>query len=213
MFRNVRIALGFFLLVASVVLLIWGFWPVHRETRILPVSIPAELGLKEKRFLTLVFPPRIRLGEPAVIRLSLAANDMGNPDSAAVSTFYDTHQVIAEARFDLPGMSVRPSDLISAPISQGQTAVFYWTLRPIEAGQSRGAIWLYLRTVDTSTGRENREALSIQTIEIESVKLLGLSANQARLIGMVGMVAGIAMLIPFWGVFRSKLSRKQSEIL
>jgi hypothetical protein len=216
MLRNMRNVLGILLLALSIVILVWAYWPVQRETRIRPVSNPEELALPEERVLTLVFPPKIRVGEPSVIRLSLAARDqgsMGGESDAAVSTFYETHQVIAEARFDLPGMRIRPSELISAPISHGQIAVFYWTLLSSEVGQNRGTIWLYLRTVDKSTGQENREAVSAQIVEIESVKLLGLASNQARIVGLVGGAIGIALVMSLFGALISKLTRKRSEIL
>ena len=44
MSRNVRIALGILILAVSISLLIWGFWPARRETRIQPIA-PAELQL------------------------------------------------------------------------------------------------------------------------------------------------------------------------
>jgi hypothetical protein len=118
---------------------------------------------------------------------------------AESSNFYDTHTVIAEARFDLPGIHVRPSELISAPVSKGQTAVFYWTLRPAEVGKSRGTIWLYLRTVDRQTGEERRETMSAQIVEIESVKLLGLTTGWIRILGLMGTVTGLFLCFPlFW---------------
>lgn len=42
--RRVRIVLGVLLLLLSIVLLIWGFWPSEREIRTQPIS-PAELQL------------------------------------------------------------------------------------------------------------------------------------------------------------------------
>lgn len=44
MSRNVRIVFGILILAISVSLLIWGFWPARRETRIQPIP-PAELQL------------------------------------------------------------------------------------------------------------------------------------------------------------------------
>ncbi|MGE5642207.1 MAG: hypothetical protein ACM3Y8_04275 [Byssovorax cruenta] len=44
MSRRVRILLGLLILAISISLLIWGFLPARRETRIQPIS-PAELQL------------------------------------------------------------------------------------------------------------------------------------------------------------------------
>jgi hypothetical protein len=130
-----------------------------------------------------------------------------------IPNLYETHHVVAEARFDIAGMEVRPDELISAPISQGQTAVFYWSIRPDEVGIYRGTIWLYLRFVDKTTGEESRNTVSAQVVEIEAVNFLGLSANLARTTGMVGSLIGTVLGLPFFedvlkGVFR-KLGRRK----
>lgn len=194
MLRRARVGLGVLVLALSLSLSFWGYWPVRRETRLRPVSDPGGQGS-----LTLVYPPQTRVGEPAVVRLALQVENPGNATIDGVPEFYSTHKVVAEARFDIPEMNVRPSELISAPIEQGQTAVFYWTLRPNESGRQRGTIWLYLRTVDKRTGQESRTTVSAQILEIESVKLLGVDANQARLAGWVGTLLGIILAMPFFG--------------
>src|SRR5512139_3016065 len=181
MLRNMRIGLGLLLLAGSIVFLAWGYWPVHRELRARPVS-PAKSAQAEQAVLTLLFPPRIRVGEPGVVRLTLDVDALTDflPAAGESGSIFDTHHVIAEARYDIPGVAVQPSGLISAPVSQGQTAVFYWTLRPGEAGKYRGTIWLYVRAIDKSTGQESRETVSAQIVEIESVKFLGLVINRVR---------------------------------
>jgi hypothetical protein len=215
MLRNVRIGLGLLLLAGSIAFLTWGYWPVHRELRVRPVSAAA--GSAEKDALTLLLPPKIRVGEPGVVRLTLKVDALKDFLPAAggteSSSIYKTHNVIVEARLDLPGVFIQPSELISAPVSQGQTAVFYWTLRPADAGKFRGTIWLYLRVVDKSTGEERRETVSAQIIEIESVKFLGLVVNQVRLIGLVGAVAGLFLSLPLFEALTMKLLRKRSKIL
>ena len=42
--RQVRIILGIIILVISIALLVWGFFPARRETRTQPIS-PSELQL------------------------------------------------------------------------------------------------------------------------------------------------------------------------
>jgi hypothetical protein len=44
MSRRVRIVLGLLILAVSLFLLVWGFWPARRETRLQPIP-PAELQL------------------------------------------------------------------------------------------------------------------------------------------------------------------------
>jgi hypothetical protein len=217
MLRKVRIGLGLLILAVSLIFLIWGYWPAHRELRVRPVSGAAEASPSNERALTLLYPPKIRVGETGVARLTLDVDALKAllpvNEGAESSNFYDTYTVIAEARFDLPGIHVRPSELISAPVSKGQTAVFYWTLRPAEVGKSRGTIWLYLRTVDRQTGEERRETMSAQIVEIESVKLLGLTTGWIRILGLMGTVTGLFLCFPlFWTLAELSL-RKRREIL
>ena len=193
-----------------------------------PTSAPvtAQPALPERRYLALEYPPRVRAGDSDIVRLTLEVDDLGNITPTAeiegnvvtgevieIPNLYETHHVIAEARFDIAGMEVRPSELISAPISQGQTAVFYWSIRPEEVGVYRGTVWLYLRFVDKSSAEESRNTVSVQIVEIEAVNFLGLSANLARATGMVGSVVGTVLGLPFFedvlkGLFR-KLGRRK----
>lgn len=203
MLRKLWIGLGLVILAVSIVFLVWGYWPARREIRVRPVPDPAGFALPEDRILTLVFPPQIRAGDVGLVRLTWGPHPDLSPTPENVtgqgggpSEFYDSHDVIAEARFDIPGMNVRPSELISAPITRGQTAVFYWTLRPGGEERARGTIWLYLRSVDRLTGEESREAVSAQIVEIESLELLGLPVNLARLAGWVGAVTGFLLCMP-----------------
>lgn len=188
--------------------------------------VTAQPALPERRYLALEYPPRVRAGDSEIVRLTLEVDDLGNIRPTAViegnvvsgevieiPNLYETHHVVAEARFDIAGMEVRPSDLISAPIAQGQTAVFYWSILPDEVGVYRGTVWLYLRFVDKSTGEESRNTVSAQIVEIEAINFLGLSANLARATGMVGSVIGTVLGLPFFedisrGLFRKLRRRK-----
>lgn len=175
------------------------------------IAVTAQPAIPEKRFLTLEFPPKIRAGDSDVIRLRLEADDDGNIVPTAeiegnvvtgeviqIPNLYETHHVIAEARFDIAGVEVRPTELISEPISQGQTAFFFWSVRPQDVGVYRGTIWLYLRFVDKSSAEESQKTVSAQTVEIEATNFLGLSANLARSTGVVGSILGTILGLPFF---------------
>lgn len=189
------------------------------------IAVTAQPALPERRFLTLEFPPKIKAGDSDIIRLTLEVDDQGNIVPTAeiegnlvtgevieIPNLYETHHVIAEARFDIAGIEVRPTEVISEPISQGQTAVFYWSVRPQDVGVYRGTIWLYMRFVDKSSGEESQKTVSAQTVEIEAVTFLGLSANLARSTGVVGSIAGTILGLPFFEdivkfLFRTRLKK------
>lgn len=184
--------------------------PSVLPTQIVPAFTP-QPALPERRRLTLEFPPQIRAGDSDVVRLTLEVDDLGNVTPTAevgghvvtgkvieIPNVYETHHVIAEARFDIAGMEVRPTELVSEPLTQGTSATFYWSVRPQEVGDYRGTIWLYLRFVDKSNGEESRQTVSAQIVEIEAVNLLGLSGAFARTTGVVGSIVGTVIGFPFF---------------
>lgn len=175
------------------------------------IVVTAQPAMPERRYLKLEFPPKIRVGDSDIVRLTLEVDDQGNIVPTAevegnvvqgqvieIPNLYETHHVIAEARFDIAGMEVRPNDVISEPISQGQTAVFYWSIRPNEVGVYRGTIWMYLRFVDKVSGEESQKTVSAQIVEIEAVNFLGLPVNVARSTGVVGSIIGTIIGFPFF---------------
>jgi len=181
---------------------------------VLPTSVPeitAIPAIKEARRLTLEYPPQLRAGDSDLVRLTLEVDDLGNITPTAqldgnvitgkvieIPNLYETHHVVAEARFDIAGLEIRPSGLISEPLAEGNSVTFYWSIRPQEVGIYRGTVWLYLRFVDKQSGEESRKAVSAQIVEIKAVNFFGLSANFARATGVVGSVVGAVIGFPFF---------------
>jgi hypothetical protein len=158
----------------------------------------------------LEYPPKIRTGDSDVIRLTLEVDTLGNLTPTAevqgnlvtgkivqIPNLYDTHNVIAEARLDLAGPEVRPTDTISEPLLQGQSVTFYWSVRPITSGTFRGTAWLFLRFVDKVSMVESREAISAQPVQIQATSFLGLNGNLARTAGGLGSIVGAVLGFPF----------------
>jgi hypothetical protein len=192
-----------------------------------PTTIPAtaQPAMPERRYLKLEFPPKVRAGDSDIVRLTLEVDDKGNFVPTAevagnkvigqvieIPNVYETHHVVAEARFDIAGLEVRPGELISAPIAQGQTAVFYWSIRPAEVGVYRGTIWFYLRFVDKSSGEESQKTVSAQIVEIEAVNFLGLPTNLARSTGVIGSIVGTIIGFPFFEDILKFLLKKRARI-
>jgi hypothetical protein len=113
-----------------------------------PTQIAAAPAIPETRRLTLEFPSKMRAGvEGDIIRLTLEVDDLGNITPTAqiegnvvvgktieIPDLYETHNVTAEAQLDLAGMLVQPADAIYEPLKRGQSATFYWSIRPQETG-------------------------------------------------------------------------------
>lgn len=114
-----------------------------------------------------------------------------------IPDLYESHNVIAEAKFDITGLRVSPPELISQTLSKGQVVNFYWSIRSTEVGIYRGTIWFYLRFVDKVSGEESRKTVSAQIVEIQAVNFLGLPVNLVRTAGGVGSVVGMLIGFPF----------------
>lgn len=183
-------------------------------------------SILETRRLTLEFPSKMRAGvEGDVVRLTLEVDDLGNITPTAqiegnvvtgetiqIPDMYDTHNVTAEARLDLAGMDVTPPESIFEPLKRGQSATFYWSIRPQETGVYRGTVWLHLNFEDRSTGESSRIAVSAQIIEIEAVDFFGLSVNVARTSGVVGSIVGGVVGFPFLeDILKFVFKRKRQE--
>ena len=176
-----------------------------------PTQITAPPAIPETRRLTLEFPPKMRAGvEGDIVRLTLEVDELGNitptaqiegnvvvGETVEIPDLYETHNVTAEARFDIAGMEVQPPEAIMEPLKRGQSATFYWSIRPQDPGKYRGTVWLHLNFTDKSTGEESRIAVSAQIVEIEAVDFFGLSVNVARTTGVVGSIVGGVVGFPF----------------
>lgn len=200
--------------------------PSELPTSIVPGGA-AQPGLPERRRITLEFPPEMRAGDSEIVRLTLEVDDLGNITPTAqiggntvtgelveIPNLYESHHVIAEARFDIAGMEVRPTELVSQPLAQASSATFYWSMRPEDTGTYRGTIWLHLLFVDKQTGDESRKTISAQIVEIEAVNMLGFSGTLARATGAIGSVVGTIIGFPFFeDAIKFLLKRKNKQNL
>jgi len=203
--------------------------PENTPTLEIPESVDTtpEPAIPEMRRLTLEFPPRIRAGDSDIIRLILEVDAQGNVTPTAVingnvvtgdvieiPNLYETHHVVAEARMDMAGMQISPSDLTSQTLLPGQSIRFFWSIRPDSVGVYRGTVWLFLRFVDKVSGEESRKAVSAQMVEIEAVNLFGVPARVVRSAGAVGSVIGAVVGFPFFEdivkfVFKKRKQRRK----
>lgn len=172
-----------------------------------PTAIPR---LPETRRLTFEYPPKIRAGDSDVVRLTLEMDELGNITPTAeledgnvvtgeiveIPNLYETHTIIAEARLDMAGMQVIPSDLVSEPLLPGKSVSFYWSLRPDEPGEYRGTAWLYLRFIPNDGSAELRRTLSAQIFNISAVTLWGFKAGPARIFGGIGSIVSVILGLP-----------------
>jgi len=179
----------------SIILMSWGLSPAARLVHQQPL-LPQQTGLPEVRSLHIDFPAAIRAGETDRVVLGIEA---GNSTPATTSqNIYEGYDVLAEARLDLAGMTIRPINIVSEPLLPGQAVTFFWSIRPLETGRSTGTVWFYLRFIPKDGGPERRQAVSAQAIEIEAVTLVGLEAESARWLSLVSLFIASLLGFPFF---------------
>jgi hypothetical protein len=179
-------------------------WPTS-----VPMAVP-QPAIPESRQLTLEYPPKIRVGDSDVIRLTLGVDTLGNVTPTAdvpgntiigkivqIPNVYDTHNVFAEARLDIAGPNVQPPDIQSESLTQGQSVTFYWSVQPSSAGTFRGTVWFYLRFVDKVSGAESQQTVSAQPVQIDATNFFGFSGGVARIAGGIGSIIGAVLGFPF----------------
>ena len=165
----------------------------------------------EERRLTLEFPSEIRTGDSDNIRLSLEVDEFGNltptaivdgnavtGETVEIPNLYETHFIIAEARFDMAGVEMIPSDTVREPLLPGEKVTFFWSVRPTEVGTYRGTVWLYLRFMPKDGGDSLTRTLSAQFVEIEATTFMGLDAPTARWLGAIGAFFSSVFGLPFF---------------
>lgn len=194
-----------------------------------PAGQTVQPTIPESRRLTVEFPPEMRTGDSARIRMQLEVDDQGNITPTAIvegnvitgevieiPNLYETHLVVAEARLDMAGMEVQPPGVISEALMPGRSVTFYWSVRPKESGRYEGTAWLYLRFIPLTSingEQESRITVSVQFLEIQAKSFLGfLKGSAARGIGALGSLVGSIIGFPFvddfakwlWGRIRRR---------
>lgn len=169
-------------------------------------------ALPEFRRLTLEYPPVIKAGSGSdVIILTLDVDAQGNftptveiegnvveGEIVEIPNLYATHNVNAEAYYDVAGLEVVPPGPTFQPLKQGERVKFTWSVRAQDVGTYGGAIFLFLNFENRETGEKDRKEISIQIFDIKVVDFFGFSTNFVKTSGVVGSVVGTIVGFPFF---------------
>lgn len=187
------------LLALGIVLLGWGLIPPGQRSQRLELD-PARLrfspsagaaGLSAGATLTLEAPTRLRAGDSALARLVFS--------DAAAAPIFESYNLLAEARLEIPGASLRPASSVKQPLRPAQTLTFFWTITAPEAGEYNGTAWVYLTFVSLADNAETRLALAAIPLQIRSTRLAGLTGEMARRLGALALLAAVGATLVFGG--------------
>ena len=170
---------------------------------------PTATPVIEVRVVELEWPPRMRLGESDVVRLSLAPL----ADGYVVITEFEDHQTVTQtlaieqligyelwgvARLDAAGFTLSPDPEQTQRLAPGSTATWRWTLRPNSGGQQRLAVSLRLRwaPLPDNPAPPRETTLYTRAVTVQVLSFFGLTAREAAMLGIVGLVFGSTLSLP-----------------
>jgi hypothetical protein len=157
----------------------------------------------------------IRLNDRALVRLAFDVDPEGaaTPKSPGIpdNSTTDAIHPIAEARLEVPGGLVRPPDSIHEALVPDQSLEFYWTVVLTAPGEYRGTAWSFLTMQDDSSATSSRIALGAQNVRMESINLLGMGGEAARIVGGLSLIGGLVLGLPFIEPAARWISRRRSK--
>ena len=187
---------------------------------------PQKVALLESLTLTLDSPSVLRLGEVAVIRLTvrieesnpvdLEMNALSLPAITEMGDVFDAYHLIAEARLELPRIFVSPRDTTSQPLRAGQTITFTWSVPANAVGEYEGTAWFFLHFIpkagdEKTTGQDSSNDPAAQgsspkvevelpvaaiPVRVRVVSFLGMSGSTARILGIAGLCLSFLIALP-----------------
>jgi len=133
----------------------------------------------------LAWPSRLRVGDAAELRLTVAPQAPAVPDGEA--TWEAVPGGRLAARVELAGLAVSPPGEANQALGANHATSFTWRVQAGQPGRYPATVWLYWVTQASGT----RQVLSAQRLEWQAGDLFGLSGPWARWLGAAGVVIGV----------------------
>jgi len=168
----------------------------------------AEAANPHVQSITLEYPAVVRVADGGLVRLTVdtarpatasrpvGTNGDGQGGASVLPGAPPSHNLIAEARLELPGAQVQPYEEISAPLVPGDSVEFLWKVNLPEPKRHQGTAWFFVVFVEKRTHTKHRVAFSAQSLQIEGRTLLGMSGVVARAGGGLGFIATLVLALP-----------------
>ena len=205
--------LAFIILTASLIFLVWGYYPTLEETKKLRVP-----GVGQQ---SLAWTSRIRTGETGSLKLEFDSAELGIGGIAAggaeIKNFENTRQfplhpsdhILVETRVELPGVLIQPGEELIQPLQSGEKLTFNWQITPYESGEIEGEIWIYLNILSEDQGDDSRHPISILSIHAQSIDFIGMTGQTTRIFGIIGICIALVLWRDLIGYFASRFLNGQ----
>jgi len=167
-----------------------------------------------QRIVEVEWPPRMRLGDSDIIRLSFIPSPEGGyiptiefEEHEVVTTAvpipaerFERYYVYATANLHAVGFDVEPGEFPPQEVLIDQPTSWRWSIKPRQAGEHRINLSLVLRWEPRETASEARASEQLvwsDSLSITVTTTLGLNARQADLLGTGGSILGGILGLPF----------------
>jgi len=141
---------------------------------------PRSMRIGDKEEITLILEPVI--GEKSTQTPSLVSRDI-----------YSVYNIMAEARFEVAGMTVNPANPIRESMPSGQTVKFKWQISTDQVGSYDGKVWLSLRLLPLDGSQAREVPIYIRELRLQTTSLFGMNEAMAYFAGGVGVVLGFVI--------------------
>ena len=164
------------------------------------------------RQVVLEWPESMRIGEQEQISLifePMISETTGFDQSDAGTDIYSAYNVMAEAKFEVAGVMVKPTNPIRASMPSGQTVKFRWQISADQVGSYDGQVWLSLRLLPLDGSLVSEVPVYIRELKMQTATLFGMTEAMAYLVGGAGVV--ISFVIEYGDVIRWIHKRKRKK--
>ena len=185
---------------------------------------PSPTAVIEERMVELEWPPRMRMGESDVVRLSL----IPSKDGYVVEAEFEEHTIESQetfikrpygydlyaiARLDGVGFIISPQGDRTLAVPPDEKTEWRWSITPRTAGQQRLSVGLSLRwEPQEGSGAEIRhEAYAYGSgMDVQVTTFLGLGRPQALGGGVTGLLVGGGLSLTALGLGKTRRKKEKS---
>ncbi len=201
MFKIIRRVVSLLLLLISIVLFVWASIRNPHQTLTQPVSYaetivpPSTQGITstimDMHQVVFEWPRSMRIGDTEEITLILepVIGEKSSQTPSLVSMdIYSIYNIMAEARFEVAGVTVNPANSIRESMPSGQTVKFKWQISTDQVGSYDGKVWLSLRLLPLDGSQASEVPIYIRELRLQTSSLFGMNEAMAYFVGGAGVV-------------------------
>jgi hypothetical protein len=197
--RSYLFIVAILLLALSVGLIVGGSQknPLTSSTLSFPEQIQLSSG---KTYDILPYEVTVNLPSTLVMgtisHLYVRIHPLGTSPKTDIPLLTEGFQVNVESKLDITNAQIAPAGLIHAALKADQDMNFTWNITTDQSSQLSGTLWIYLAVQPkTSNSVTEEQPLFAIPLNIAVSTVLGLRADLALVIGILGSLFAIALVI------------------